>query len=58
MHRARRFAEKSRALGLGVMGYHTYLQSKSVPFESEKARRINLEIFKFIDEKSLKASKD
>ena len=33
-----RFAEKSRALGLGVLGWHTLLQSKSIPFNSIAAR--------------------
>jgi ribonucleotide reductase alpha subunit len=33
-----RFAEKSRALGLGVLGWHTLLQTKSIPFNSISAR--------------------
>ena len=33
-----RFAKKSRALGLGVLGWHTYLQSKQIPFISIRAR--------------------
>ena len=51
-----RFTEKSRALGLGVMGYHTYLQSKMIPFESLEAHFINLSIFKDLNVKSLEAS--
>ena len=51
-----RFAEKSRALGLGVLGYHTYLQKQGIPFESFNAKLKNTEIFKYINEESLKAS--
>lgn len=36
-----RFAEKSRALGLGVLGYHTYLQENMLAFESLGARLFN-----------------
>jgi ribonucleoside-diphosphate reductase alpha chain len=44
MGRARRFAEKSRALGLGTMGYHSYLQKHMVPFESPEARHLNIQL--------------
>ena len=44
MGRARRFAEKSRALGLGVMGYHSLLQKRMLPFESAEARSLNVEV--------------
>lgn len=43
-----RFAEKSRAIGLGVLGYHSYLQSKMVPFVSLQARGIISDIGKRI----------
>jgi ribonucleoside-diphosphate reductase alpha chain len=46
------FTRKCRALGLGTLGFHTYLQSKMVPFESFEAHLINLEIFKNIREKA------
>ncbi len=39
-----------RSIGLGVMGYHGYLMSKGVPFESVRARLINKEIFSLISE--------
>lgn len=58
MGRARRFAEKSRALGLGTMGYHTYLQGHMIPFESRDARDINLSVHKRIKDDAVKASKD
>lgn len=56
MGRARRFAEKSRALGLGVLGYHHYLQSLGLPFESEKAREVNVAIHRQIKEEAAGAS--
>lgn len=57
MERAYNFAVANRALGLGVLGWHSYLQSKMIPFESKEAKRINIEIFKYIKEHSYKASK-
>lgn len=50
--KARRFAIKSRALGLGALGWHTYLQSKMIPFESFQAMMLNAEIFRHIDTES------
>lgn len=52
------FAERQRALGLGVLGWHSYLQSKMIPFESFEAKMLNAEIHKFIAENALQASKD
>lgn len=45
MRRARKFAERHRALGIGVIGYHTYLQKCGIPFESLEAKSINNQIF-------------
>jgi ribonucleoside-diphosphate reductase alpha chain len=56
--RAVRFAEKSRALGLGVLGYHTLLQIDGTPFDSLRAKILNRAIFSHIQEKSDKATKD
>lgn len=50
------FAIESRALGLGVLGWHSYLQSKMIPFDSFQAMMYNAKIFKYIDDESLKAS--
>jgi len=58
MEKALRFAIKSRALGLGVLGWHTYLQSKMIAFDSFEAMRLNAEIFKLIKEKSYTASQE
>ena len=54
--RARNFAMRHRALGLGVLGWHSYLQSKMVSFESRTASKTNLEIAKFLKERTYKAS--
>lgn len=58
MKRAFNFADKHRAIGLGVLGYHSLLQSKLVEFESLEAKRLNHEIFKTLDERSAAASKE
>ncbi|MBI4598621.1 ribonucleoside-diphosphate reductase subunit alpha [Candidatus Uhrbacteria bacterium] len=46
-----------RSIGLGIMGYHGYLMSKSVPFESVQARLINKEIFSLISKHTKEASR-
>lgn len=56
MQSAVKFAQEQRALGLGVLGWHSYLQSKMIPVESVMARSINKLIFKRIEEQSVKAS--
>lgn len=40
------FAKRHRALGLGVMGYHSYLQKNMIPFESWEAKQFNAKVFK------------
>lgn len=52
------FARNWRALGIGQLGWHSYLQSKMIPFESFEATALAAEISKFIDDHSLKASKE
>ena len=56
MKRAYDFAKEHRALGRGVLGWHSFLQSKMLPFNSKEAYSFNSEIFKFIKEKSYDAS--
>ncbi len=58
MEAARNFAIKQRALGIGTLGYHSLLQSKLIPFESEEARTLNQSIHQFIKIRSLDASKE
>ena len=52
------FAARWRALGLGQLGWHSYLQSKGIAFESFDAMLLNTEIAKTIKERSIKASQD
>ena len=49
--------EKSRALGLGVLGWHSLLHKKMIPFESFEARRLNAKIFNDLNKKSTEASR-
>lgn len=58
MERAYNFAKANRALGLGVLGYHSLLQSKRLAFESPEANALNETLFKDIKERAYKASED
>lgn len=58
MKRAYQFAKDNRALGLGVLGWHSLLQSKMIPFESLEAKKLNTEIFRLIRDRSYSASKE
>jgi ribonucleoside-diphosphate reductase alpha chain len=58
MKSAHNFAKRQRAIGLGVLGWHSLLQSKMIPFESMEAKFLNAEIFSLINQKSFKASKE
>lgn len=48
IYKARYSAMQERSIGLGAMGFHDYLQSKMIPFESEEACQHNMEMFKTI----------
>lgn len=48
MESANKFAKKYRALGAGVLGWHSLLQSRSIPFESLEAKLLNTSIWKTI----------
>lgn len=58
MQRAHKFAKEHRALGLGVLGWHSFLQENNIAFESAEAAVLNNEIFTLIKEKAYKASAD
>jgi len=58
MEPSNNFARHWRALGLGQLGWHSYLQSKSIAFESFDAHMLSIKISKFIDDRSLIASKE
>ena len=47
-------AKSERSLGLGTMGFHSYLQRKNIAFESPIAKGVNVKIFKHIKEKAVK----
>lgn len=53
-----RSAEKGRALGLGVLGWHTYLQQNGTPFEGMQAQFATRAIFQQIKVESERASRD
>lgn len=55
---ANKFAKRHRALGLGVLGWHSYLQRNMIPFEGLEAKQKTTEIFKYISEKADKASQE
>ena len=57
LEKAVRFAENHRAVGVGALGWHSYLQNNMIEFESYEAMMKNAEIFKFMEAESLKASK-
>lgn len=55
---AKRFAEKSRALGLGALGWHTYLQSKNLPFVSVLSNGLTKKVFGHIQSEAIIASEE
>ena len=52
MRAPRKFAINQRALGVGVLGWHSLLQSRMVPFESMEAKMMNNQIWSTIREKA------
>ena len=51
-------AQRERSLGLGAMGFHSYLQKNNIPFESFYATSANRKMFSFIKERALKATRE
>ena len=58
MERAVQFAKRHRAVGIGVLGWHSYLQSHMIPWDSMEAMQKNNEIFSHIKERSYEASEE
>lgn len=56
LERAVASAQKSRALGLGLLGFHTYLQQKMIPMDSFAASRENAKIFSYLKSEAVRAS--
>ena len=57
LFRARFSASQERSIGLGAMGFHSYLQSKGIPFESALAKSMNLKMFREMKEQAVAESK-
>ncbi len=57
MYKARYSAMRERSVGLGVMGFHSFLQTKNVPIESAMSKVWNKKIFQHIKQSVDKASK-
>ena len=58
MEASHNFAVRWRALGLGILGWHSYLQSKMIAFESFQAQMESIKMAKFIDDHSMAATKE
>jgi ribonucleoside-diphosphate reductase alpha chain len=58
MERALQFAKRHRAIGIGVLGWHSYLQKNMIPWNSMEAMQKNNTLFKDIKEKSYAASEE
>ncbi len=56
MARAKYSATRERSVGLGVMGFHSFLQMKGIPLESALAKSWNLKVFRHIKERADAAS--
>jgi len=56
MARAKYSAGRERSVGLGVMGFHSFLQARNIPFEGAMAKSWNMRIFKHINSKANEAS--
>ena len=56
LEKVRAFTIKGRAIGLGVMGLHTLMQSRSLPIDSLQSHLLDMSIFKRIHDESLRAS--
>ena len=58
MEASHNFAKRHRAIGMGVLGWHSYLQSNMISFESMDAKLLNSSIFKRIRKSSDKATEE
>jgi ribonucleoside-diphosphate reductase alpha chain len=56
LDKVREFTLKGRAIGLGIMGFHTYLQMNNIPYESLDAQFLSSKIAKHLHDESLRAS--
>ena len=56
MEKVREFTKKGRAIGLGAMGFHTYLQMEKIPYIGLEAQLLSVQMAKHIQDESRKAS--
>lgn len=56
LEKVREFTIRGRAIGLGVMGFHTYLQYKAIPYVGLEAQFVDQEIAEHLQKESLRAS--
>jgi ribonucleoside-diphosphate reductase alpha chain len=56
MARAKYSATRERSVGLGIMGFHSFLQARMIPFESAMAKSWNMKIFKHLSARVNEAS--
>src|SRR6201986_3408707 len=57
MESAKYAAMRERSVGLGLMGFHSFLQAQNVPFESALAKSWNMRLFKHLRREADKASR-
>ncbi len=58
MAAAHQFATNQRALGIGTLGWHSYLQSKLIAFESTEAKLLNTQIHRLVRDKTQAATRE
>lgn len=58
LSRAKLSASLERSLGLGAMGFHSYLQFKNIPFESVLAKSLNMKIFSLVKTRAFEKTKE
>lgn len=56
IQRAKYSAMRERSIGVGVLGFHAFLQKQNIPFEGAMAKSFNMKMFKHIEDAMLKAS--
>lgn len=56
IERARYSAMRERAIGIGVLGFHTYLQEHMIPFEGVMAKSFNMKLFNHIQSQAMAAN--
>ena len=57
LEKARYSAMRERSIGIGAMGFHSLLQYRGIPFESENARTLNIDIFRKLKSEALGATR-